>query len=89
MTDEDLEPSAAEKEVQEVLKPQYSLVRYLSKYNATRRCVVCGEDAAFYIYTGGETSDFRCLDHARELAEAVRGTGVNGERSNGRGVDGR
>lgn len=37
-----------------------TLVKHLNEYNAPRRCTVCGDDADFYVFIDGETSEFYC-----------------------------
>ena len=52
--------------IRDALEGQYDLVYRLSEYNATRRCGAgCDRDADFYLYTDGESNDFRCLEHAK------------------------
>lgn len=41
----------------------YDLVYSLSEHNAGRACETCREPAAYYLFTDGETSTFRCTDH--------------------------
>lgn len=44
----------------------YDLVYTLSEDNAGRACETCREPAAYYLFTDGETSTFRCFDHLPE-----------------------
>ena len=49
----------------------YDLVYTLSEHNAGRACETCREPAAYYLFTDGETSTFRCFDHLPTATEAL------------------
>lgn len=49
----------------------YELVYQLSKHNADRSCETCRESADYYLFTGGEISTFRCVEHLPDDVEVL------------------